>query len=105
MKSRVVGAIALILSNEHGSYYFMSLRTSRKLNSSRWTHLPITDEVINKIKNMCINERQDMTKEHLVFEWEPGVPIDEDIVVIEYELVDNYVLWITTLTTKMISIT
>jgi len=63
-KSRVVGDIALRSPNEHGSYYCMSLRTGKKLNSSRWTQLPITDEVIDRIKNMCIYENQDMTKQN-----------------------------------------
>ena len=54
MKSRVVGTIALRSSNEHNIYYFISLRTSRRFNaSSRWTELPITDEVINRIKT-CV---------------------------------------------------
>jgi len=32
-----------------------------------------------------------MTKEDLVFEWEPRVPINEDIAAIEHKLVDDYV--------------
>ena len=35
MKSRAVSAITLRPSNEHSSYYFMSLRSGRRLNSSR----------------------------------------------------------------------
>ena len=65
MKLRAFGDIALRPSNEHDSYYVMSLRTGRRLNSSRRDKLPITDEVINKIKDMCKEEQQNMTKEDL----------------------------------------
>ena len=58
MNSRTVGAIILRASNEHGSYYFMSLRTCRRLNSSQWTELPITDEVIDRVDNMVKKELQ-----------------------------------------------
>ena len=55
MKSRTVGEIALRASNEHGSYYFMSLRTDRRLNSSQWTELYITNEIIDRVKT-CPNK-------------------------------------------------
>ena len=85
MNSRTVGAITSRASNEHGSYYFMSLRIGRRLNSSQWTELPITDEVIDRVDNMAKKELQqpNTTTDGIVFEWEPGVPIDSDIIVIK----------------------
>ena len=40
--SRSVGAVALKQSNEKGGYYFMSLRTGRKLHGFICTKFPIT---------------------------------------------------------------
>jgi hypothetical protein len=36
MRRRSVGAIALSTSNEHGSYYFMSLHSGKKINCNQW---------------------------------------------------------------------
>ena len=58
MNSRTVGAITLRASDEHSSYYFMSLRTGRRLNSSQWTELSIIDEVIYRVDNMAKKELQ-----------------------------------------------
>ena len=40
---------------------------------------------------MCTYEDQDMTKEDLCFQWEPGIPIVEEIVAVETELLDDYI--------------
>ena len=85
MHSCTIGAITLRVSNEHGSYYFMSLRTGRRLNSSQWTELPITDEVTDRVDNMVKKELQqpNTATDGIVFEWEPGVSIDIDIITIK----------------------
>ena len=72
MNSRTVGAIILWVSNEHGTYYFMSLRTDRRLNSSQWTEFPITDELIDRVDNMAKKELQqpNTTTDIIVFEYE-----------------------------------
>ena len=49
---------------------------------------------------MCAYENQDMTKEDLCFEWEPGVPKVEDILAVETELVNDYILIILFLTIR-----
>ena len=40
---------------------------------------------------MCTYEDQDMTKEDLCFQWEPGIPIVEEIVAVETELLNDYI--------------
>jgi hypothetical protein len=56
MKSRSVGGIALRPKNDRGSYYFMSLRTGRRIHATRWTELPITDEVIQRVDDLASND-------------------------------------------------
>ena len=70
MNSRTVGAITLRASNEHGSYYFISLRSDRRLKSSQWTELPIIDEIIDRVDNMSKQElqRPNTTTDEIVFE-------------------------------------
>ena len=41
--SRSVGLVALNPPGEKGGYYFMSLRTGRKLHDFIWTQLPIIE--------------------------------------------------------------
>jgi hypothetical protein len=43
--SRSVAAIALRPRNNRGSYYFMSLRTGKRIHAKKWIELPVTDEV------------------------------------------------------------
>ena len=63
----------------------MSSRSGRRLNSNQWIELPITDEVIDRVDNMYKQELQqpNTTTDGIVFEWEPGVPIDSDIITIK----------------------
>ena len=59
MAPRTVGAIALRpTGNEHGSYYFFNLNTGRLLNRSRWTELPMPDDVITRVHKMSRRGRQ-----------------------------------------------
>ena len=90
MKSGTVGTITLRASNEYDSYYVMSLRTGRKLTSSKWTKLPIPDEVIHRVHDMSRQEQQpNTTKDGTVFEWDPEISIDGDVVVIENNIIEQ----------------
>ena len=63
----------------------MSSRSGRRLNSNQWIELPITDEVIDRVDNMYKQELQqpNTTTDGIVFELEPGMPIDSDIITIK----------------------
>ena len=50
MATRTTGAIALRpTGNAQGGYYFMSLSTGKRLSRSRWTPLPMPQEVIDRV--------------------------------------------------------
>ena len=47
---RSVGEIALDASkNEQGGYYFMSLETGESIHRFKWTVLPFTQEVVDRV--------------------------------------------------------
>ena len=52
-KSRSVGAIALMPSNEQGGYWFMSLKTGHKLQGYHWVELPVSDNVIDRVEQLA----------------------------------------------------
>jgi hypothetical protein len=55
MAPRTTGAIALRpTGNAHGSYYFYHLNTGRVLNRSRWTELPMPDDVAVRALNSSL---------------------------------------------------
>jgi hypothetical protein len=50
MVSRTLGAIALCPTrNAQGGYYFLSLTSGRRLSRSRWTILPMPQDVIDRV--------------------------------------------------------
>ena len=63
----------------------MSLCTGRRLNSIKWKELYVTDEVIDRVNNTSKQEIQqpNIITDGIVFKWEPGVPIDCDIITIK----------------------
>ena len=65
--SRSVGAVALNTSNERGGYYFMSLRTGRKLHNLIWIEFPITSEVITRFKELGKEDKQPLMKNGPIF--------------------------------------
>ena len=78
MTFRSVGAIALRPKNEMGSYYFMSLRSGRRIHSNQWTVLHVTDDVVQRVYDLSDQGGvQDMKYGQILFEWEPGVPIQD----------------------------
>ena len=78
MTFRSVGAIALRPKNEMGSYYFMSLRSGRHIHSNQWMVLHVTDKVVQRVHDLANQEGvKDMKDGQILFEWEPGVPIQD----------------------------
>ena len=77
-KHRTVGAIALILENERGGYYFISLATKKQLHDFVCIELPINDHVISRVNYLATKYKQtEMTKGYPIFEWIPGIPITD----------------------------
>ena len=70
-RSTSVEAVALNSSNEKGGYYFISLRTGRKLHGFIWT-VPITEELIARFKDLGEEDKQQLKKNGPIFEWIPG---------------------------------
>jgi hypothetical protein len=59
--SRTTPAIALIpTGNAQGGYFFMSLKTGKRLSRRKWTELPTTQEVIDQVHALAINEDKDV---------------------------------------------
>ena len=69
---RLLGDIAINLSNEKGGNYFMYLRTGRKLHGFLWTELTITEEVISRVEELGKEYEHPLMKNGPIFEWIPG---------------------------------
>ena len=73
-KHIMVGAIALIPSNERGEYYFMSLATKKQFCAVIWKELPINYQVIPRVNYLATKEKHPkMTKGYPIFEWIPSI--------------------------------
>ena len=84
MKSRGIEAIALSDVGNGGGHYFMNLATGKQIHGYDWTSLPITEQVIDRVHDLAMDEKQPSIKPgEPTFEWTPGVPITYD------ELYDN----------------
>ena len=81
---RTVGAIALMPSNEHGGYYFMSLVSGKKIHGMQWKNLPISQDAIDRVHTLAKNQKQPVMKDGPIFEWSPGIPIDDDDVPVQF---------------------
>ena len=73
--SRTTPAIALIpTGNVQGGYFFMSLRTVKRLCRRKWTELPTTEEVIKQVHAFAINENKseedDKPTIEFIFSWD-----------------------------------
>ena len=78
MQSRSIPAIALCESNERGGHYFMSLYSGKEIHSYKWKELPINDEVIDRVHELAISEKQKVLLEQTpLFEWRPGILFDD----------------------------
>ena len=77
MEQKTVGDIALRPSNDHGTYYLMSLETGKKLNCYQWNELPKAAEVIDRVNFLSTKEKQQQRQDDMpLFEWEPRVRIE-----------------------------
>ncbi len=78
--ARTTGAIALTpTGNAQGGYFFLSLATGRKLSRQQWDALPMPDGVVAAVERMAQDESQPLIGQGApLFEWSPGVPIEED---------------------------
>ena len=64
-------------ANDAGSFYFMNLKNGEKFNSNKWKELPITDDAIDTVHKIAIEQDQPELVDHkLIFEWQPGIPIE-----------------------------
>ena len=79
MKSRTVGAIVLGPTNLRGRYNFMSLETGSKVNGRVVAEIPITDEVIERVEELGLQQQQPFRASRMLkYEWGPGIPIGDD---------------------------
>ena len=81
--------------NDRGSYYFMSLDTGKCIHSTQWTEIPITNEVIQRVEEIVEeNGMEPLVDEELIFEWEPGRPIEmnyQEDVIPNNDIVNNHI--------------
>jgi len=56
--ARTTGAIALRPVSHQQNWYFMSLLTGGKIIRSKWTCLPISQDVINRVSDLAISKNQ-----------------------------------------------
>jgi hypothetical protein len=90
MEARSVPAIALQESNDHGGHYFMNLYTGKRLHAYKWTELPIDDDVIDMVKQLATAEKGPIIKsKYPMFEWAPGIPIEDEVTDIAHDDDDN----------------
>ena len=71
MTERAVPGIALRASNTKGGFYFMSLYTGKRINSYVWNELPISDKIVERIREMAKEQKQSkLTNGAPIFEWD-----------------------------------
>jgi hypothetical protein len=77
---RSTGAIALNpTGNVTGDFYFMSLKTGRRLSRRKWKVIPITSEVITTVEQLAHRDGQVHVSEGCpIFEWNPNNIIDDE---------------------------
>ena len=72
--ARAVGAIALYpCGNTQSGWYFMSLRTGKRIRCYKWTVAPICDRVIKRVHQLADLEKGQtaLTNGELEFKWRP----------------------------------
>ena len=88
MEQQAVPVIALYETYLQGNY-FLTLDTTKKINSIRWDPLPLNNDVIDQVNSLGTKQKQpDMPMQ--IFEWAPGleidIPDDEDEAIEENDL-------------------
>ena len=87
MKSCTIGAIVLGPRNIQGQYNFMSLETGEQRNGRVVAKLPITQEVINRVEELGLNQGQPFrASKMLQYEWCLGRPIADDDFALDQEV-------------------
>lgn len=82
--ARAVGAIALYpCGNTQGGWYFMSLKTGKRIKCYKWTVAPICDQVIKRVHQLAEREKgkTTLTNGQLEFKWRP----DQDEMIFDSE--------------------
>ena len=75
-RSRTTSAIALGPSRgDHQAYFFMSLDTGKKILRSKWTELPMTDEIVNRVHEIALQENRNAAADPFDFFYAPNQPI------------------------------
>jgi len=89
MATRTTGAIALRpTGNAQGGYYFMSLSTGKRLSRSRWTPLPMPQEVIERVHTLA---RRGHAARNLTFAWRNGQEIKDNLEDVTDDSDDEYI--------------
>ena len=85
-----VGAIALKLSNNQGSYFFKSWDTGRRIHSYQWTEFPVTTQVIERVHNMARKQKQPrLVDKTPKFEWRPEFPVYDEVNLQDIDQIEN----------------
>jgi AAA ATPase containing von Willebrand factor type A (vWA) domain len=78
-RPRTIGAIVLDPVGTNKKYRYMSLESGKRVSGRLVRVLPVTDEVIDRVNSIGISQKQPRTRDgRLLFEWRPGIPLDED---------------------------
>ena len=80
-EARTTGAIALYPSETQGkSWYLMSLDTGMIIHKSQWTHLPITQQIIDRVTEIAEKEDQPNISTNFTYEWTSRrLPDNDDV--------------------------
>ena len=76
--SECVPEIELKASNDFGVYYFMNKFTRKRMNSYNWKKIQIIEEVIEEVEKLNGDKRRPVVVHgYSLFEWRPGIEINE----------------------------
>ena len=76
LSTRTEPCVALRDSNDSGGHYFMLLKTGRRAHANKWTEVPTSQEIIDRIHRLAEGTKQQWRDmESLIFESGPGMPI------------------------------
>jgi len=69
-KSRYIRAIALYPSpSGHGSWYFMSLLSGKRIHRNSWVKLPATEDVIQRVNELAKEQNQKPVDSNFKYAW------------------------------------
>ena len=76
----MVGAIALYpTENGQDSWIFMSLTTGKPIHRYQWDVLPISEDVIQRVKELALAEGQPLVASNFKYIWRDGEIIGDDL--------------------------